>query len=51
MDRRAVLAEQLAQLDEGGEMTAVGQPGDAEGPPGPGGEQSAFCWVDVGERA
>ena len=38
VDGRAFVAEQLAQLGEGLKMAAVGQGGDAEGPPGPGGQ-------------
>ncbi len=37
MDRRALVAEQLAELAEGKQVAAVGEGGDAEGPPGPGG--------------
>ena len=37
VDRRAFVAEQLAQLAEGKLVAAVGEGGDAEGPPGPGG--------------
>jgi hypothetical protein len=47
---RAVVAEQLAQPHEGGEVTAVGQLGDAEGAPGPRCCLSAFRRVDGGER-
>jgi len=43
VDRRAFLAEQLAELPKGKEVAAVGEGGDFEGPPGPGGYQSAFC--------
>ena len=50
MDGHAFLAEQLAQLREGQEVAAVGEGGDAEGTPGPGGEQAAFCQIGVGER-
>ena len=50
MDGRAFLAEQLAQLGEGQEVVAVGQGGDSEGPPGPGGYESAFCQVGVAKR-
>ena len=50
VQRRAVLAEQPAELGERLEVTAVGQSGDAEGPPGPGGHQPAFRWIDGGER-
>ena len=32
------------------EVAAVGESGDAEGTPGPGGNQPAFCWIDGGER-
>ena len=39
---RAFLAEQLAELGEGEEVAAVGEGGDPEGPPGPGGYKSAF---------
>ena len=37
MDRRALVAEQLAELAEGKQVAAVGEGGDAEGSPGPGG--------------
>ena len=50
MDGRAFLAEQLAELGEGQEVAAVGEGGDSEGPPGPGGDQPAFCWIGGGER-
>ena len=36
VDRRAFLAEQLAELREGQEIPAVGEGCDSEGPPGPG---------------
>jgi hypothetical protein len=38
VDGRAFLAEQLAELGEGLKMAAVGQGGDSEGVPGPGGQ-------------
>jgi hypothetical protein len=37
VDRRAFVAEQLAELAEGEQVAAIGEGGDAEGPPGPGG--------------
>src|SRR5690348_17546414 len=39
---RAVLAEQPAELGERLEVVAVGESGDAEGTPGPGGYQPVF---------
>ena len=50
MQRRAVLAEQPAELGERLEVAAVGESRDAEGPPGPGGHQPAFGRIDGGER-
>ena len=50
VDGRAFLAKQLAELREGKEMAAIGEGGDPEGPPGPGGHKSAFSWIGVGER-
>ena len=37
VDGRAFLAEQLAKLREGKEVTTVGEGRDSEGAPGPGG--------------
>src|ERR1700685_4208570 len=50
VDGRAFLAEQLAELREGKEVAAIGEGGDPEGPPGPGGYKSAFSRIGVGER-
>ena len=50
MHGHAFLAEQLAQLRKGQEVAAVGEGGDSEGPPGPGGYEAAFGQVGVGER-
>ena len=47
--RRAFRAEELAELGEGIEMAAVGQGRDAERPPGPGGYQPVFRWIDPGQ--
>jgi hypothetical protein len=43
VDGHAFLAEQLAQLREGQEVAALGEGADAEGPPGPGGDEPAIC--------
>ncbi len=50
MQRRAVVAEQPAELGERLEVTAVGESRDAEGTPGPGGHQPAFGRIDGGQR-
>jgi len=50
VQRRAVLAEQPAELRERLEVAAVGESRDTEGTPGPGGHQPAFGWIDGGER-
>src|SRR4029077_1079442 len=50
VQRRAVLAEQPAELGERLEVAAVGESRDAEGTPGPGGHQPAFGRIDGGER-
>ena len=50
MQRRAILAEQPAELGERLEVAAVGQRRDAEGTPGPGGDQAAFGRIDGAER-
>jgi len=50
VQRRAVLAEQPAELGERLEVAAVGESRDAQGPPGPGGHQPAFGRIDGGER-
>ena len=50
VDRRAVIAEQLAELGEGQQVAAVGKGGDPPGPPGPGNQKPGFCEVGVGER-
>ena len=50
VDRRAVLAEQLAKLPEGEQVAAVGEGGDSEGTPGSGGHEPAFRWIGDGER-
>ena len=49
VQRRAVLAEQPAELGERLEVAAVGQGRDAEGTPGPGGHQPAFGRIDGSE--
>ncbi len=49
MQRRAILAEQPAELGEGLEVAAGGESRDAEGTPGPGGNQPAFCRIDGSE--
>jgi hypothetical protein len=38
VDRRAVIAEQLAELGEGQQVAAVGEGGDSAGTPGSGGQ-------------
>ncbi len=50
VQRRAVLAEQPAELGERLEVAAVGQSRDAEGPPGPGGHQPAVGRIDGRQR-
>ena len=50
MQRRAVLAEQPAELGERLEVAAVGESRDAEGTPGAGGDQPAFGRIDGRER-
>src|SRR3984957_20626864 len=50
VQRRAVLAEQPAELRERLEVAAVGESRDAEGPPGPRGYQPALRRIDGGER-
>jgi hypothetical protein len=47
---RAIVAEQPAELGERLEVAAVGEGGNTEEPPGPGGDQAAFGWIDGGER-
>src|SRR6185437_16088406 len=49
VQRRAVLAEQPAELGERLEVAAVGERRNAEGTPGPGGYQSVFGGIDGGE--
>jgi hypothetical protein len=46
VDGRPFFAEQLSELREGKHVAALGEGGDPEDPPGPGGYQSAFCWID-----
>ena len=50
VQRRAVLAEQPAELGERLEVTAVGESRDAQGTPGASGHQPAFGRIDGGER-
>ena len=50
MQGRAILGEQPAELGERLEVAAVGEGGNTEGPPGAGGNQPAFGWIDGGER-
>ena len=50
MQRRAIVAEQPAELGERWEVAAVGESGHAEGTPGAGGYQPAFRGIDGGER-